>query len=182
MYIRLFALALLCALPAHAVSDFYKDKVGDLKVDEPAFQCLDISSVKVVTADRKTFNFEVKTKSAINVGPKESPYFIVAVNLDGNLATGNSAWTSGQDFCAFIDLEGSTIKATRTQGDATIISAVSIEENTLRFTLTYDATRQRRMTFNIRSMIRRPSSEGKAPYTVLDSSVPTGEAFHELKL
>lgn len=180
--LRLIPLMLLCALPAAAASDYYKDKTGDLKTNEPALQCMDISSVKVATTDKKTFIFEVKTKSPVNAPADNPPYFIVAVNLDGDLATGTSAWTPGQDFCAFINLSGTSVKDTRTMGDAKVISAVSIEDNTLRFTLTLDAAKQKRITFNIRSMIRRQSEDGKAPYTVLDSSVPAEERYHEFKL
>ncbi|MDF3059762.1 MAG: hypothetical protein K0R17_3977 [Rariglobus sp.] len=182
MTFRLSLLALLCALPAQAAGDYYKDNVGDLKFNEPALQCMDISSVKVSSTDRKTFTFEVKTKAPINAAADNPPYFIVAVNSDGDLSTGTSAWTTGQDFCAFINLAGASVKDTRTTGDANAISAVSIEDNTLRFTLTFDANKQKRITFNVRSMIRRQSQDGKVPYTVLDSSVPANERYHEFKL
>jgi hypothetical protein len=183
MIFRLILLVLLCALPARAASDFFKDKVGDLKFNEPALQCMDISTVKVTTADRKTFTFEVKTKAPISDADAENPlYFIVAVNSDGDISTGTFAWTPGQDFCAFIHLQGSSIKNIRTMGDDKAISAVSIEDNTLRFTLTFEANKQRRITFNVRSMIRRQSEDGKAPYSVLDSSVQAGERFNEFKL
>jgi hypothetical protein len=182
--LRSLLLTVLSALSAHAATDYYKDKSGDLKINEPAFACMDILSVKVASADRKTVTFEVKTKAPINVTSKEALYFIVAVNLDGDLATGTSAWTSGQDFCAFIHLEGSKIKDTRTNPteSAEVISGVSLDKNTLFFTLTADAPKQKRITFNVRSMIKRQSEDGKAPYTVLDSSVPTEERYHEFKL
>lgn len=182
MTFRIIPLVLLWILPVRAASDFYKDKVGDLKFNEPALQCMDISSVKVSTADRKTFIFEVKTKAPINAAADNPPYFIVAVNSDGDISTGTFAWTPGQDFCAFINLAGASVKDTRVMGDAKALSAVSIEENTLKFTLTFEANKQKRITFNVRSMIRRQSEDGKAPYTVLDSSVPADERYHEFKL
>lgn len=166
---------------AFAATGYYRDKTGDLKINEPELRPFDIASVKVVTTDRQRFEFEVKTKEPINATGDNPPYFLVAVNLDGNLSTGNTAWTPGQDMATFIYLKGSAVEKINTyHGDKDVIGDVAIEGNTLRFTLTHDATRQKRMTFNIRSLVRRQPADGKAPYTVLDSSVPENERYNEL--
>lgn len=175
--------AIACVPQLHAADEFIRDKPGDLKLNERQFDGFDIISVKVSTSDRKSFSFEVKTKSPIKVVGKEACYFIVAVNVDGDLATGVSAWTPGQDFGAFIDIDDAAVKKVRDQrGDSPAqLSGAVVEGNVLRFTLTHDATKQKRMTFNVRSMVRRQSAEGKSPYTVLDSSVGESERFNEFK-
>lgn len=167
----------------HGASEYIKDDIGDLRINERVFDCLDISSVKVATEDRKSFTFEVKMKSPVNVAGKEACYVIVAVNLDGDMATGTTAWTPGQDFCAFIDIEGKEVKRTRDQRaqEPEALSGAVIDGNTLRFTLQSDIPKRKRITFNVLSIVRRQSSDGKVPYSTLDSSASGSARYNEFK-
>ena len=167
-------LALLAALPALAVTQIFRDGLGDLRVKDPIFADLDIVSVKVSTFDRKTFVFEIKTKG-IPVSTPENPiYYVLAVNEDGDFYTGKSMWISGPEVSRFIYLEGFTIaRMTKQWEDKYELGEAILEKDTLRVTLTLDPKRAKFISFGAYIILNRPRPDGKGSYMILDDATAT---------
>lgn len=174
-------LALLLALPAHAISEIFRDERGDLRLKDPAFADLDILQVKVSTSDRKTFVFEIKTKGVPVSTPENPIYFVLAVNEDGDFYTGKSMWISGPEVSRFIYLEGSSVsKVSKQWPDDNPLGEAVLENDTLRVTLTLDTQKAKFIGFGAHVILKRPRPDGKGSYTILDAATakpPKNETY-----
>lgn len=168
------ALALLVVLPAHAVTQIFRDGLGDLRLKDPVFADLDIVSVKVSTNDRKTFVFEIKTKG-IPVSTPENPiYYVLAVNEDGDFYSGKSMWISGPEVSRLVYLEGFTIaRMTKQWEDKNELGEAVLENNILRVTLTLDPKKAKFISFGAYVILNRPRPDGKGSYMILDDATAT---------